>query len=67
MSTAKTDTLKVPGASLYYELTGSGPLQLMIPGAPADAGGFAPLVRHPVCRCGSRAGGGASVVRERCR
>jgi pimeloyl-ACP methyl ester carboxylesterase len=37
----KTATLKVPGASLYYEVRGSGPLLLLIPGAPADAGGFA--------------------------
>ena len=43
MSMTKTATLKVPGASLYYEVTGSGPLLLMIPGAPADAGVFAAL------------------------
>jgi len=41
MSETKTATLKVPGASLYYEVTGSGPVLLMIPGAPADAGAFA--------------------------
>jgi pimeloyl-ACP methyl ester carboxylesterase len=46
MGETKTDALKVPGASLYYEVTGSGPLLLMIPGAPADAGGFAALVQH---------------------
>src|SRR5215469_5461918 len=40
MSATKTATLKVPGASLYYEVTGSGPLLLMIAGAPADAGVF---------------------------
>jgi pimeloyl-ACP methyl ester carboxylesterase len=43
MSTVQTDTLKVPGATLYYEVTGSGPLLLMISGAPADAGGFAAI------------------------
>jgi pimeloyl-ACP methyl ester carboxylesterase len=43
MSSAKTATLKVPGASLYYEVTGSGPPLLMIAGAPADAGVFADL------------------------
>jgi pimeloyl-ACP methyl ester carboxylesterase len=32
--------LKVPGASLYHEVRGSGPLLLMIPGGPADAGAF---------------------------
>jgi pimeloyl-ACP methyl ester carboxylesterase len=39
--------LKVPGASLYYEVSGSGPVLLMIPGAPADAYDFvsiAPLL-----------------------
>jgi pimeloyl-ACP methyl ester carboxylesterase len=43
MNPTKTDTLKVPGASLYYELRGSGPLLLLIAGAPADAGTFAGL------------------------
>ncbi|HKA97572.1 MAG TPA: alpha/beta hydrolase [Streptosporangiaceae bacterium] len=43
MSSATTATLKVPGASLYYEVTGSGPPLLMIPGAPADSGVFAGL------------------------
>lgn len=36
-------TLKVPGATLYYETYGSGPVLVMIPGGPADAGGFAGL------------------------
>jgi pimeloyl-ACP methyl ester carboxylesterase len=40
MSVTTTDMLKVPGASLYYEVRGSGPLLLMIAGAPADAGAF---------------------------
>jgi pimeloyl-ACP methyl ester carboxylesterase len=43
MSATKTATLKVPGAGLYYEVRGSGPLLLLIAGAPADAGGFAAL------------------------
>jgi pimeloyl-ACP methyl ester carboxylesterase len=43
MSPTKSATLKVPGASLYYEVGGSGPLLLLIAGAPADAGGFAAL------------------------
>ena len=38
--TAKTETLKVPGANIYYEVRGSGPVLLMIPGGPADAGAF---------------------------
>jgi pimeloyl-ACP methyl ester carboxylesterase len=36
----KTQQLKVPGASIYYEVRGSGPVLLMIPGGPADAGAF---------------------------
>jgi pimeloyl-ACP methyl ester carboxylesterase len=36
----KTDYLEVPGASLYYEVRGSGPVLLMMPGGPADAGSF---------------------------
>jgi len=43
MSAITTATLKVPGASLYYEVAGSGQVLLMIPGAPADAGIFAPI------------------------
>lgn len=39
----ETRTLKVPGASLYYEVRGSGTVLLMIPGGPMDADGFAPL------------------------
>jgi pimeloyl-ACP methyl ester carboxylesterase len=39
-ATVKTETLKVPGASIYYEVRGSGPVLLMMPGGPADAGAF---------------------------
>jgi pimeloyl-ACP methyl ester carboxylesterase len=39
----KTGTLEVPGATLYYEVCGSGPVLLLIPGGPADAGVFADL------------------------
>jgi pimeloyl-ACP methyl ester carboxylesterase len=38
-----TAMLDVHGASLYYEVRGSGPVLLMIPGGPADADGFRPL------------------------
>ncbi|OOC53320.1 MULTISPECIES: alpha/beta fold hydrolase [Nocardiopsis] len=34
----ETHTLKVPGAKLYYEVRGSGPVLLLIPGGPQDAG-----------------------------
>jgi pimeloyl-ACP methyl ester carboxylesterase len=36
-------TLHVPGATLYYEIHGTGPVLLTIPGGPADAGAFAAL------------------------
>ncbi|HEX5401905.1 MAG TPA: alpha/beta hydrolase [Pseudonocardiaceae bacterium] len=39
------DTLEVPGAHLSYRMTGSGPVLLLIPGGPADAGGFDRLAR----------------------
>jgi pimeloyl-ACP methyl ester carboxylesterase len=39
-------TLKVPGASLYYEIRGSGPTLLIIPGGPQDAGVFADITLH---------------------
>jgi pimeloyl-ACP methyl ester carboxylesterase len=38
--TTTIKTLKVPGATLHYEVRGSGPVLLMIPGGPADAGIF---------------------------
>lgn len=37
---AISSTLKVPGAMLYYEVRGEGPLLLIIPGGPQDAGVF---------------------------
>ena len=36
-------TLKVPGATLHYEVEGSGPVLLTIPGGPADASVFGRL------------------------
>jgi pimeloyl-ACP methyl ester carboxylesterase len=42
----ETKTLKVPGASLYYEVRGSGPVLLMMPGGPADAASFHPIAGH---------------------
>jgi pimeloyl-ACP methyl ester carboxylesterase len=39
----KTATLKVPGATLYYEVLGTGPTLLIIPGGPQDAGVFTAL------------------------
>jgi len=43
MNSTKEDQLKVPGASLYYETRGSGPVLLLIPGGPTDATIFAGL------------------------
>jgi pimeloyl-ACP methyl ester carboxylesterase len=40
---AQSSTLKVPGAQIYYEAQGTGPVLLMIPGGPTDAGIFAAL------------------------
>ncbi len=40
---SKPATLKVPGATLYYEVEGQGPTLLIIPGGPQDAGVFAEL------------------------
>ncbi len=42
----RTGMLDVPGGSLYYEVRGSGPVLLMIPGGPADASGFAPVAEQ---------------------
>jgi pimeloyl-ACP methyl ester carboxylesterase len=54
-----TNSLDVPGASLYYEVAGSGPVLLLIPGGAADASDFAriigPLSTHyTVVTCDSR-------------
>ncbi len=39
-STMKTAILQVPGANLYYEVRGAGPVLLFMPGGPADATTF---------------------------
>src|SRR5947207_14246825 len=36
----RKETLDVPGATLYYEVRGSGPALLLMPGGPADATTF---------------------------
>jgi pimeloyl-ACP methyl ester carboxylesterase len=40
MKSTKTNTLRVPGASLYYEVRGSGPLLLLIHGGGGDTNVF---------------------------
>jgi pimeloyl-ACP methyl ester carboxylesterase len=42
-ATMETTTMKVPGASLYVETRGSGPVLLLITGGPTDAGIFTDL------------------------
>jgi pimeloyl-ACP methyl ester carboxylesterase len=42
-ATVETRTLRVPGATLYHEVRGSGPVLLCITGGPTDAGIFTDL------------------------
>lgn len=42
----KSATLRLPGAKIHYEVRGSGPTLLVIPGGPQDAGVFADLSAH---------------------
>lgn len=42
----KSATLKVPGAELYYEVQGTGPTLLIIPGGPQDAGVFTEIAQY---------------------
>jgi pimeloyl-ACP methyl ester carboxylesterase len=42
-ATLRTAFVKVPGATLYYEVRGSGPVLLCISGGPTDAGIFTDL------------------------
>jgi pimeloyl-ACP methyl ester carboxylesterase len=46
MSPIKTGALKVPGANLYYEIRGSGPVLLLICGGVYDAAGYAGLAQQ---------------------
>jgi pimeloyl-ACP methyl ester carboxylesterase len=46
MQTMKTDTLEVPGASLYYEVRGSGPFLLLICGGVYDAAGYMAMAQQ---------------------
>ena len=40
------NTLTVPGGRIYYEIRGSGPLLIMIPGANGEAGAFKGVSEH---------------------
>ena len=46
MPTTRVATLKVPGASLHHEVQGSGPVLLIIPGMPADAGFYSVVAQR---------------------
>ncbi|MGV9778777.1 alpha/beta fold hydrolase [Streptosporangium sp. NPDC003464] len=46
MEPTKTDILKVPGAELYYEVRGSGPVLLLICGGIYDAAGYTGLAER---------------------
>jgi pimeloyl-ACP methyl ester carboxylesterase len=48
--TLTPSTLKVPGADLYYEVRGAGPVLLVIAGGPQDAGVFDGVARHLATR-----------------
>ncbi|GAA2707455.1 MULTISPECIES: alpha/beta hydrolase [Streptomyces] len=41
----QTNTIEAPGATLHYEVRGSGPLLLLIPGGAGDAGLYAAMAR----------------------
>ncbi|NED98595.1 alpha/beta fold hydrolase [Phytoactinopolyspora halotolerans] len=43
---AQASVLHLPGVRLHYEVRGAGPLLVVIPGGPQDAGVFADLARH---------------------
>jgi pimeloyl-ACP methyl ester carboxylesterase len=46
ISMTNSAMLKVPGAAIYYETWGKGPLLLIIPGGPQDAGVFSDIARN---------------------
>jgi pimeloyl-ACP methyl ester carboxylesterase len=48
MQTTTTDTLRVPGAHLYYKIRGTGPILLLIAGGAGDAETFDLLAEHLV-------------------
>jgi pimeloyl-ACP methyl ester carboxylesterase len=48
MNNAEIKTLRVPGATLSYEVRGKGPILLLIPGGGNDAHAFDGIVKHLV-------------------
>ena len=51
MEPTKTGTVRVPGAQVYYEVRGAGPVLLMICGGVYDAYGYAELAGRLADRC----------------
>ncbi|MFI0449684.1 alpha/beta fold hydrolase [Actinomadura sp. 6N118] len=47
---AEADVLEVPGAALYYEVHGSGPVLIMIPGASGTADTFRKVIGYLAAR-----------------
>jgi acetyltransferase/esterase len=45
MSAPEAYSLRIPGGSLYFEVVGSGPALLLIPGGIGNASPFQPLAR----------------------
>ncbi|MBF6205130.1 MULTISPECIES: alpha/beta fold hydrolase [Nocardia] len=45
----RSGTLEVPGATLYYEVSGAGPVLLLLPGSGGDAAVFDPIL-DPLAR-----------------
>jgi len=48
MDESRADQLRVPGARLYYEVQGTGPLLLMLQGGDGDADAMDALAKHLV-------------------
>jgi pimeloyl-ACP methyl ester carboxylesterase len=46
MAATRVAGLEVPGARLHYEVRGAGPVLLVVPGMPADAGLYSVLARR---------------------
>jgi pimeloyl-ACP methyl ester carboxylesterase len=46
MTTKRTGTLSVPGATIYYQLQGAGPLLVLIQGGAGNADGTAGIASH---------------------
>lgn len=50
MNASTAGTLQAPGASLYYEVRGAGPVLLLIAGGNGDTGPYQPVADHLASR-----------------